>query len=71
LLNGWKGLSIYQSDEKVYLKTYRNGKTLSAMHAACILFIGAKLLLPAQDTGLDFEKEYAMAQAIANLNPKR
>ena len=68
---GQKGLSINDPDEKVYLKTYRNGKTVSAMQAACILFVGAKLLLPAQDTGLDFEKEYAMAQTMANLNPNR
>ena len=27
------------------------------------------MLLPEQDTGLDFEKEYAMAQTMANLNP--
>jgi hypothetical protein len=44
---------------------------VSAMQAACILFVGAKLLLPEQDTGLDFEKEFETAKAMASLNPNR
>lgn len=68
---GQKGLSINDPDETHHLNSYRGGKTVSAMQAACILFVGAKLLLPDQDTGLDFEKEYTMAQTMANLNPNR
>lgn len=68
---GQKGLSINDPDERHHLNTYRGGKTVSAMQAACILFVGAKLLIPNQDTGLDFEKEFGMAQAMANLNPNR
>ena len=68
---GQKGLSINDPDEKHHLNTYRGGKTVSAMQAACILFVCAKLLLPEQDTGLDFEKEYETAKAMASLNPNR
>lgn len=68
---GQKGLSINDPDEKHHLNTYRGGKTVSAMQAACILFVGAKLLLPEQDTGLDFEKEFETAKAMASLNPNR
>lgn len=68
---GQKGLSINDPDETHHLNSYRGGRTVSAMQAACILYVGARLLLPGQETGLDFEKEYAMAETMANLNPGR
>lgn len=66
---GQKGLSINDPDQRHQLQCYRGGKTVSAMQAACILFVGVKLLLPGQDAGLDFEKEYEMAKSMAKLNP--
>ena len=66
---GQKGLSINDPNEKHHLYTYRGGKTVSAMQAACILFVGTKLLLPDQSTGLDFEKEFETAKAMSSLNP--
>lgn len=66
---GQKGLAINDPDQRHQLRFYRGGKTVSAMQAACILFVGAKLLIPGQDTGLDFEKEYEMARSMAKLNP--
>jgi tetratricopeptide (TPR) repeat protein len=61
---GQKGLSINDPDQKVLLKLYKGGTTVSALQAACILFVGVKLCLLGQDSGLDFEREYAMAQAM-------
>lgn len=66
---GQKGLSINDPNEKHHLNTYRGGKTVSAMQAACILFVGTKLLLPDQSTGLDFQKEFETAKAMSSLNP--
>jgi hypothetical protein len=66
---GQKGLAINDPDQRHRLNSYRGGKIVSAMQAACILFVGAKLLMPGQDTGLDFEKEYEMARTMAKLNP--
>jgi len=64
-----KGLAINDPNQKHQLRHYQGGSTVSALQAACIYYVGIQLLLPDQDAGLDFEKEYAMAHSMANLNP--
>jgi len=64
---GQRGLSINDPDQKVRLKLYKGGITVSALQAACILFVGVKLCLPGQDSGLDFDREYEMAQAMVEI----
>lgn len=66
---GQKGLAINDPDQRHHLNSYRGGRTVSALQLACILFVATTLLLPGQNTGLDFEKEYELAQAMAKLKP--
>ncbi len=44
-------------------------REVETLQVACILFVGSKLLLSCQDSGLDFDQEYEMAKAMANPNP--
>lgn len=67
---GQKGLAINDPDQKHHLNEYRGGSTVSALQVACIVYAGVRLLLPGQDAGLDFEKEYELAQTIANVPQK-
>jgi hypothetical protein len=38
---------------------------VSALQAACILYVGVQLLLPGQDAGIDLGSEYEMAKGMA------
>jgi hypothetical protein len=38
---------------------------VSGLQAACILYVGVQLLLPGQDAGIDFGREYEMAKGMA------
>ena len=48
---GQKGLAINNPDQKHQLRLYQGGATVSALQAACILYVGVQLLLPGQDAG--------------------
>jgi hypothetical protein len=41
------------------------GTSVSALQAACILYVGVQLLLPGQDAGIDLGMEYEMAKGMA------
>ena len=43
---------------------YNNGEPISHLQAACLLFVGLKLLLPDQESGFDFERKYGVAQGL-------
>ena len=38
--------------------------TVSALQAACILYVGLQLLLPGQDAGIDLAREYELARGM-------
>lgn len=62
---GQKGLAINNPDQKHHLRLYQGGATVSALQVACILYVGVQLLLPGQDAGMDFAREYALAKGMA------
>ncbi|MFM7550899.1 MAG: hypothetical protein ACKO8I_18960, partial [Cyanobacteriota bacterium] len=37
---------------------------VSALQAACLLFVGVRLLLPVQDSGFAFGREHALARKL-------
>ena len=41
------------------------GTSVSALQAACILYVGVQLLLPGQDAGIKLGREYEMAKEMA------
>ena len=41
------------------------GTSVSALQAACILYVGVQLLLPGQDAGIELGREYEMAKEMA------
>ena len=59
-----KGLAINNPDQKHHLRQYRGGTTVSALQAACIFYVGVRLLLPGQDAGIDFAREYELAKGL-------
>jgi hypothetical protein len=61
---GQKGLAINNPDQKHQLRLYQGGATVSALQVACILYVGVQLLLPGQDAGMDFAREYALAKGM-------
>jgi hypothetical protein len=61
---GQKGLTINDPSQKHHLRHYKGGRTVSALQAACILYVGIQLLLPGQDAGIDLAREYAMARGM-------
>ena len=63
---GQKGLSINNPDQTHPLQNYRGGTTVSALQVACILYVGVQLLLPGQDAGIDFAREYELAKGMAS-----
>jgi Flp pilus assembly protein TadD len=65
-----RGLAINDPNQKHTLSRYQGGRTISALHAACIYYAGVKLLLPGQDPGLDLSKEYALALGMAGGQPQ-
>ena len=62
---GQKGLSINNPDQNHLLQHYRGGSTVSALQVVCILDVGVQLLLPGQDAGIDFAREYELAKGMA------
>ncbi len=61
---GQKGLTINDPSQQHHLRHYKGGRTVSALQAACILYVGLQLLLPGQDAGIDLAREYELAQGI-------
>jgi Flp pilus assembly protein TadD len=61
---GQKGLKINDPDARLQLRHLPNSKPVSALHAACLLFVGVKLLMPGEDTGFDFEREFEVARGV-------
>ena len=64
---GQKALSINNPDQKHHLQHYRDGATVSALQVVCILYVGVQLLLPGQDAGIDFAREYELAKGMAGV----
>jgi Flp pilus assembly protein TadD len=67
---GQKGLAINNPDQKHQLRQYQGGSTVSALQVACILYVGVQLLLPGQDAGIDFAREYELAKGMAGGSGK-
>ncbi|MFN9071036.1 MAG: hypothetical protein ACK5WI_09190 [Cyanobacteriota bacterium] len=61
---GQKGLALNRPEAQLQLRHYRNGDPISHLQAACLLFVGLKLLLPDQESGFDFEQEFGVAQGL-------
>ncbi len=59
---GQKGLALNRPEAQLQLRHYRNGEPISHLQAACLLFVGLKLLLPDQESGFDFEREFGVAR---------
>ena len=66
---GQKGLSINNPEQNHHLQHYRGGTTVSALQVVCILYVGVQLLLPGQDAGIDFAREYELAKGMADDKP--
>ncbi len=66
---GQKGLAINNPDQKHHLRQYQEGVTVSALQVACILYVGVQLLLPGQDAGIDFAREYELAKGMVDDKP--
>ena len=64
---GQQGLALNNPDLKHHLQHYRGGSTVSGLQAACILYLGVQLLLPGQDAGIDFGREYEMNKGMAKF----
>ena len=47
------------------LQHFRGGTTVSALQVVCILYVGLQLLLPGQDAGIDFAREYELAKGMS------
>ena len=61
-------LSINNPDQTHHLQHYRGGTTVSALQVVCILYVGVQLLLPGQDAGIDFAREYELAKGMAGAD---
>ncbi len=55
---GQKSLALNRPEAQLQLRHYKNGEPISHLQAACLLFVGLKLLLPDQESGFDFEREF-------------
>jgi Flp pilus assembly protein TadD len=62
---GQKGLAINDPQQMHQLRQYQGGATISALQVACVYFVGVQLLLPGQDAGIDFAREYELAKDMA------
>ncbi len=62
---GQKGLAINNPNQKHQLQRYQGGAIVLALQVACILYVGVQLLLPGQDAGIDFAREYELAKVMA------
>ena len=61
---GQKGLAINDPQQMHQLRHYKGGRTVSALQAACILYVGIQLLLPGEDAGIDLAREYELARGM-------
>ncbi len=61
---GQKGLNINDPTARLQLRHLPNSKPVSALQAACLLFVGVKLLMPGEDAGFDFEREFEVARGV-------
>jgi hypothetical protein len=52
-------------DQIHQLRLYQEGSTISALQVACVYYVGVQLLLPGQDAGIDFAREYELANGMA------
>jgi len=62
---GQKGLAINDPGQLHQLRLYQGGSTVSALQVACIYYVGVQLLLPGQDAGIDFAREFEIAKGMA------
>ena len=62
---GQKGLSINNPEQIHHLQHYRCGTNVSPLQVVCILYVGVQLLLPGQNAGIDFAREYELAKGMA------
>jgi len=67
---GQKGLKINDPEQKHHLQTFGGGSTVSALQVVCILYVGVQLLLPGEDAGIDFAREYELAKGMAGVEPQ-
>jgi hypothetical protein len=61
---GQKGLALNTPEAQLQLRHYNNGEPISHLQLACLLFVGLKLLLPDQESGFDFEREYGGEELV-------
>jgi tetratricopeptide (TPR) repeat protein len=61
---GQKGLKINDPDTRFQLRHLPNPKPVSALQVACLLFVGVQLLVPGEDAGFDFQREFEMARGL-------
>jgi hypothetical protein len=67
---GQKGLAINDPEQMHQLRLYQGGATISALQVACVYYVGVQLLLPGQDAGIDFAREYELAKGMAEPGGK-
>jgi Flp pilus assembly protein TadD len=67
---GQKGLAINDPEQIHQLRLYQGGATISALQVACVYYVGVQLLLPGQDAGIDFAREYELAKGMAEPGGK-
>ena len=61
---GQKGLKINDPAARLQLRHLPNPEPISALQAACLLFVGVQQLLPGEDAGFDFQREFEMAKGV-------
>lgn len=61
---GQKGLAINDPKQMHQLRQYQGGSIVSALQVACVYDVGVQLLLPGQDAGIDFGREYELAKGM-------
>jgi tetratricopeptide (TPR) repeat protein len=61
---GQKGLKINDPAARIQLRHLPNHKPVTALQAACLLFVGVQLLLPGQESGFDFQREFEIARGL-------
>ena len=67
---GQKGLAINDPQQMHQLRQYQGGATISALQVACVYYVGVQLLLPGQDAGIDFAREYELAKGMVEPGGK-
>ena len=67
---GQKGLAINDPQQMHQLRQYQGGATISALQVACVYYVGVQLLLPGQDAGIDFAREYELAKGMVGPGGK-